>query len=230
MYKKHLKAIEKSLIFKGIPTEELNTMLNCLMPKIHRYKKGECITLAGEKYTGIGILLSGSVSIAKENMAGTRVILDILKSGDSFGEMVAFSELKEWPATVIAQEDCDLIYMPPEKIVGECERLCVSHRGLINNMLVILSRKAFILNRKIEYLGIKSIRGKIISYLLEQYSSFGQTTFLMPMKRNELADFLNVSRPSLSREMCRIRDEGMIEFHRSTVKIKDIKQLKSAWE
>ncbi|HEY8349361.1 MAG TPA: helix-turn-helix domain-containing protein, partial [Clostridia bacterium] len=64
--------------------------------------------------------------------------------------------------------------------------------------------------------------------LLEQYKKSGKTTFMLAMNRNELADFLNVARPSLSREMCRMRDEGMIDFHRSSVQIRDMEALKAA--
>ena len=51
---------------------------------------------------------------------------------------------------------------------------------------------------------------------------------MLAMNRNEMADFLNVARPSLSREMCRMRDEGIIDFHRSSVRIMDMEALKAA--
>ena len=53
---------------------------------------------------------------------------------------------------------------------------------------------------------------------------------MLPLKRNEMADFLNIARPSLSREMCRMRDEGIIDFHRESIKIKDPDALKSMAE
>ncbi len=58
----------------------------------------------------------------------------------------------------------------------------------------------------------------------------GATTFLLPMNRGQLADFLNVSRPSMSRELSRMRDEGIIDYHMSTVKILDLEALKSYCE
>jgi CRP-like cAMP-binding protein len=113
-----------------------------------------------------------------------------------------------------------------EKIIGECRNVCPWHRMLIQNMLRIISEKALILNRKVEYLTIGSIREKISKFLLEQFKVTGKTTFTLPMNRKELADFLNVSRPSLSREMSRMRDEGIIDFHMATVKIIDLEKLK----
>ena len=74
------------------------------------------------------------------------------------------------------------------------------------------------------------MRGKISAFLLEQYEKQGSATFILPLKRNEMAEFLNVARPSLSREMCRMRDEGLIDFHQSTIKIKDLEALKNLIE
>jgi CRP-like cAMP-binding protein len=120
------------------------------------------------------------------------------------------------------------MYVPADKLVGQCSQSCIAHTKLIMNMLGILSLKALTLNRQLEYLSIKSIRGRIASFLLEQYKTSGKTTFMMTMNRNEMADFLNVARPSLSREMCRMRDEGIIDFHRSSVRIMDMEALKAA--
>ena len=69
-----------------------------------------------------------------------------------------------------------------EKIVGECERMCISHKLLIVNMLSILSDRAMMLNRKVEYLAIKTIRGKLSTYLLEQYKNTGNRTFYSALK------------------------------------------------
>ena len=82
------------------------------------------------------------------------------------------------------------------------------------------------LNKKVEYLTIKSMRGKLSTYLVEQYNKEKNVNITLPLNRNELSDFLNVSRPSMSREMSKMRDEGIIDFHLTAVKILDIKELK----
>ena len=84
------------------------------------------------------------------------------------------------------------------------------------------------LNRKVEYLTIKSMRGKIATYLLEQYNKFGKKNFLLPLKRDDLADFLNVSRTALSRELGRMRDEDLLDFYRSSIKLNNMEKLKMA--
>lgn len=223
-------AITSCMLFEKMRPEELSMLLECLKPRIRELSKNDIANVAGEPFEGIGIVLSGQAAVVKESAAGNRVILTMLKPGDLFGEMAAFSGSGIWPATVVAQTTCSVMYIPPDKILGQCEKACHGHRILIMNMLGILSKKALALSQKVEYLSIKSMRGRIASFLLEQYKKTGQTMFLLPMNRNELADFLNVSRPSLSREMCKMRDEGLIDFHRSSVQLKEIGELKAAAE
>jgi CRP-like cAMP-binding protein len=69
------------------------------------------------------------------------------------------------------------------------------------------------------------MREKLCRYLVEQSRASGSTMFTMDMNRNELADFLNVSRPSMSRELGRMRDEGLIDFYRGSVRILSLEQL-----
>jgi CRP-like cAMP-binding protein len=217
-------------LFKGIDPVDLNIVLACLNPKVNRFEKNEWVTFAGDKISGLGVVLTGEVVVAKENAAGQRVILAVNGSGEMFGEMAAFSKERVWPATVMAREACTVMFLPAEKIVGSCENACANHKFLITNMLGIVSEKALMLSRKVEYLAIKTLRGKISTFLLEQYQRTGKDTFMMRLKRNELADFLNVSRPSLSREMSRMRDEGVIDFHRDSVKIIQVEALKNMIE
>ncbi len=217
-------------LFDKMTQEEAAMLLACIRPRVRKLAKNDVANVAGDPFEGIGIILSGQAAVVKENSEGNRTILTILKPGDLFGEMAAFSGNGKWPATIIAQTACNIMYVPPEKIIGQCEKACQGHRKLLMNMLGILSSRAMALSRKLEYLSMKSMRGRIAAFLLEQYKKTGQKTFLLTMNRNELADFLNVSRPSLSREMCKMKEDGLIDFHRSSVQLKDIKMLSAAAE
>ena len=219
--------LSKTILFENITPMEITTMLPCLNAKIYQYNRNDFLAIAGDSFDGIGILLSGQVEVIKENASGSRIIMSVLEIGDMFGEMVAFSKNSRWPASIHALEACTAVFLSPDKIIGRCEKACSFHNVIIQNMLKIISDKALILSKKVDYLSIKSMRGKLSTYFLEQQKKTGKMTFMLPMKRNELADFLNVSRPSMSREMCRMRDEGIIDFNMSTVKILDLELLKN---
>ncbi len=228
MYEKWEKMLNNTDLFQGIKIEELDILLKCLRPRIRSYKKNESIANFGDSFKGLGVILEGSVMVIKENLAGNRFIMAKFEKGNIFGEMLAFSDQKIWQVSVQATEDATVLFMESEKITGTCERDCPWHTMLIQNMLKMLSKRALMLNRKLEYLSIKGMREKISTYILEQHKLEGKMTFMIPLNRNELADFLNVSRPSMSREMARMKDEDIIDYYKSTIKILNLEALKKA--
>lgn len=217
-------------LFDGINQNEIKNIVQCMGLSVQRYSKAEYLTHAGQEFNDIGIVLSGTVALTKETASGSRVIIGLLGAGDMFGEMTAYSEKRSYPMTVVAHDHCVVIYFPSDKIIGCCEKACACHRNLILNMLKIVSNKANMLNKKVDYLAIKTLRGKVSTFLLEEYKKSGNNTFQLTLNRNELADFLNTSRPSLSRELCKMRDEGVIDFHSTAIKIKDFDLLKEMGE
>ncbi len=228
MKAEYIATLMKTPLFNGISREEIASFLVCLNPRIQEYKKNEYISMEGSPFGGIGCVLSGEAAVIKENAAGDRIIMTVVRPGSLFGEMAAWSANPKWPATVMAQEPAVVLFLPADKIAGSCAKTCRWHTAVIENMLRILAEKALALNKKVEYLAMKTMRGKLAAYFLERARMAGNVTFTLPMNRNELADFLGVSRPSMSREMGRMRDEGIIDFHMATVKIKEINKLKEA--
>ncbi|HEX3043272.1 MAG TPA: Crp/Fnr family transcriptional regulator [Bacillota bacterium] len=230
MFHKWNSILSKCPLFQNIPPEELPGMLKCLKAHLKKYRKSEIIVLEGHPLEGIGILLAGAGAVTRESINGGRVMMLLLAPGDIFGEIAAYAEEGRWPATVMAQEESEVLFLPVGRIPSNCERQCSGHRLLLQNMLRIISNRALLLTQKIDYLTRKSLREKIAAYFLDESQRTGQTTFRLPLNRNELADFLSASRPGLSREMARMRDEGLIEFHKESVKIKDIQGLKRLGE
>jgi CRP-like cAMP-binding protein len=230
LFAKFLPILTETSLFQNINPDDLNTMFCCLQPKLSTFKKNSFIAVAGDQFESLGIILRGQAALIKENSAGKRLMMAILGPGDIFGETAVFSGKSVWPTTVIAQETCQVMFLSKQKILGECDNLCTWHHTIIENMLKDISDKVLMLNKKIEYLSMKSMRSKLSSFLLEQYKINDSPDFMLPMKRNELSEFLNVSRPSMSRELCRMRDEGMIDFNRSSILIKDVESLKAMVE
>lgn len=228
MYLEWINVLQLSPLFRGIENESLGTMLECLKPRMQRYKQREIIATFGQPFDDVGIVASGRIALTKEMYSGNRIMIGILNAGDIFGETVAFSDDKVWPMTIIANDDCTLLFLPPDKITGTCSNICASHHTLIMNMLQILSNRSSMLNKKIEHTSARNIRGKISSYLLDMYRQTADKTFTIPMKRHELADYLNIPRPSLSREMGLMRDAGIIEFNGSVIGIRNVLALEES--
>jgi CRP-like cAMP-binding protein len=226
MREEWILSLSKVHLFDGISVEELHVLIDSFQPRISIYQKNECVVIAGYEMEGIGCILEGEAKAMKEDMLGNRTIVTILQAGDIFGEIAAFSDQPRWPVTVHAQQACTIFFLPQRKLVRHGEHMSPCQQRLLQNMLKIMSEKALILSQKIDYLKIKSMRGRLSTFLLEQFKQTRSKTFTLPMNRNELADFLGVSRPSMSREMGRMRDEGVIEFYRSSIRILDLEALK----
>ncbi len=220
------RTLLKCELFEGFNHFQLNTMLECFSPKLHSYNKGDFIVMAGSRYHGLGIMVEGSAVITKENAAGSRVMLGVVTAGELFGEVIAFSGKEQWPANVQAQTDCVTIFLENNAIINQCSEACSFHSQLIKNLLKTVSNRAIMLNRRVEYLSMKSINSKIACLLLEHMEKSGSHTFRLPMNRNEMADFLSISRPSMSREMGVMRDRGIIEFQKEAIRILKPDKLK----
>lgn len=218
--------IPQIALFRDVDLEELDPIFHCFMPSVKKYDADESITMEGHEFTGLGIILEGTAIVTKTNEAGERIIMSQLNKGDLFGEMIAFSDLKRWPATVIAKKRVTVMFIKPDTIINECHRLCVGHRQILLNMLRIVSNKALGLNRKVNYLSIKSMRGKLSKFLVEECKKQNKKMFEIAFNRNELAEFLHVSRPSMSRELGRMKSEGIIDYHQNTFKIVDADKIR----
>jgi CRP-like cAMP-binding protein len=220
-----IKRLSTSLLFRDIKFEEIEEILDYLKPIVKKYRKNEVITFTEQSHDGIGIVSKGRIAVTRESSAGNSVILDIMKTGDVLDESSVFSYSVEFPPTIITLENSCLFFFALDKLVGDCNDTNVCHNILMSNLLKILSNYNSLLNKKIDYLSIKNVREKLSIYLLDLYRRTGSTSVMIPMKRHELADYLNITRPALSREMCLMRNENIIDFNGCSITIKDVNLL-----
>ncbi len=222
----YISVLLKCVLFQGIKEDEISQMLGCITPRAAEYSKGELMMEAAGSMKEIGIVIAGMVAVTKETPLGERIVLNKISAGGIFGEVAALSDSQLSPATIYASENSTVLFILPERILAPCQNVCPWHRQLTTNLIHLVADKALYLNRKIDYLTIKSMRGKICTYLYERYCKTHSLRFSLPYNRNELAEFFNVSRPSMSRELGRMRDEEIIAFHGNTFEVLDLVRLK----
>ncbi|SHI17605.1 cAMP-binding domain of CRP or a regulatory subunit of cAMP-dependent protein kinases [Sporobacter termitidis DSM 10068] len=225
-----IEAAVRSSLFSGLDSEGLQHVLNCLNYRVVNYEKNDYVVRIDEEIDGVCIMVEGEAAVVRESSNGSRVIVNIFHVGQMFGETVVFSGDTKWPSTAQALTACTVMFLYPEKILTMCERACAYHKIILGNLVRVVSEKATILNRKVDYLSLKSINGKLSKYLLEQYKASGTAIFTLPLNREALADFLNVSRPSMSRELGRMRDNGIIDFYKESIRILDVAKLEALLE
>lgn len=186
-------------------------MINDLDLNVKKYMKNEVIFKGDEYIDSLGIILKGRVLIAKETSGGNKTMIALLEENSMIGEVMAISNNKISNLVISSSDDTEIMFIPIRNIFKFNE--------LKDNLIVLLAKKAFYMNKRVYYLQLKSIRGKLSRFLLDVSEGKDSMTFSIPFNRQKMAEYLNVSRPSLSREMARFKDEGLIDYYKESIKI-----------
>ena len=215
--KKIFDMVKSNPLFDGIAFSDFASMFNCLSFKTVRYERGSIILMSGDTVDFVGIVLFGSVQIIYEDTDGHNVILTELSVSEMFGEVFACAGITQSPVTIQASEDSEILYIDYKRIIHSCTSACPFHTRLIANMLKLIADKNLLLSQKIEILSKRTTREKLISYFNLQRGVTKK--FSISFNREELASCLCVDRSAMSNELCKMRDEGLIRFHRNTFEI-----------
>jgi len=211
--KKIFDIAKDSPLFQGIAFCDFEPLLQCLSAGTATYKKDEMILLSGDPVNFVGLILSGSIKILREDADGNSTILTKLSVSEIFGEVFAFAELCHSPVTVAAAEETEIVFIDGNKIITSCGNACPFHAKLIKNMLQMFAYKNLILNQKIEILSKRRTRDKLLCFFDQQRGAANR--FTLPFNREEMAAYLCVDRSAMSHELCKMRDDRLIRFHRN---------------
>lgn len=227
-------------LFEGVTPLEVESFLSCFDTRERRYARGETIINEGDRVESIGIVLSGAIHVVRADGAGNRTIIANFGTGAVFGESFACAGIPRSPIAVVADTDTVAIFLPFERLMRTCGKACSFHQRIITNVIRMVARKNLLLTERIEVVAKRTIREKVLAYLGRLARGGGATTGVatgaatgaaaaaggfngsdgaaggrrveLPFSRGELAEFLCVDRSALSRELGKLRDEGVLSF------------------
>ncbi len=217
--KKYISILKKTQIFAGVGDDEIESMLSCLGARLNTYKKGEYVLRQGEHLSDIIVLVEGNLHIQKDDYWGNRSILGQIVVGEMFGEAYVAPESGALLNDVVALEDSVVIFFDVKRIIVTCSCACRFHTLVVQNMFFAISEKNRKLVQKIGHMSKRSTREKLISYLSEESKRQNSSQIIIPFNRQQLADFLSVDRSAMSNELCKMRDEGLLEFEKNSFKL-----------
>lgn len=212
----NISLLTKTLLFRGATETEVTAMLNCLGSYTKKYTKGELIYRAGETVEHMGMVLSGSVHIAHNDVWGNKSILSHVDVGQIFAETYACIPGEPLMVTVIAADKTEVLFLNAARLLQTCPNSCVYHNRLINNLLQISAQKNLTLSRRMLHTSSKSIRGRLLSYFSQESLRHGDFQFTIPFNRQQLADYLGVDRSALSNELSKMRRDGILIYEKNT--------------
>ncbi len=201
-----------SPLFVGIPYEEYGNLLKSMQAYVRDFDAGELIYRAGDEVITAGIVLQGKVHIIKEELSGNKTILSEFGKGELFAESFSVSNVKRLPVSAEGATACKIMFINYRQLLYTCPRSCTVHARIIENMMMILADKNYLLNRKLIHLSKRSTRAKLLSYLSEQAQKNQSSSFSIPYTRQQLADFLCVDRSAMSSELSKMQSEGLLTY------------------
>lgn len=207
-------------LFDGIRDEDKPSMLGCIGYHVGSFSKGEIVAFEGENLKHIGIVLSGCVDMVKEDLWGNKTMLLRLHKNEIFGETFACGDDAMAVVTFLVSEDSKILFLPFDRVMHSCTMACEFHHRLVENMVRIIANKNRDLMRKIEVVSKRTIREKILAYLSIQAQNRGTRYFEIPLGRMELAEYLCVDRSALTRELAKMKEEGLIDYDRNCFRIR----------
>jgi len=217
--KEFVPVLKRAKLFAGVGDEDIISMLSCLGARLRTYKKSEYVLRQGEHLSDILVLAEGSLHIQRDDYWGNRSILGHIGVGEIFGEAYVAPESGTLLNDVVAIENSSVFFFDVKRVVSTCSSTCRFHTMVVQNLFFAISEKNRNLVQKLDYISRRTTREKLISYLSEEAKKQSSANITIPFNRQQLADYLSVDRSAMSNELCKMRDEGLLEFEKNRFKL-----------
>jgi len=217
--KEFIPVLKRTKLFSGVGDDDISTMLTCLGARLLTYKKGEHVLRQGEHLSDILVLAEGSLHIQRDDYWGNRSILGHIGVGEIFGEAYVAPESGTLLNDVIAVEDSAVFFFDVKRVISTCSSACRFHTMVVQNLFFAISEKNRGLVQKLDYMSRRTTREKLLSYLSEEAKKQNSASITLPFNRQQLADYLSVDRSAMSNELCKMRDEGILEFEKNRFRL-----------
>ena len=200
-----------SPLFRGLTPAEWDALAQSGQLRTKTFSRHEIIFHAGSRIHEVGVVLRGCVHIEYLDLWGTKTILSSIPAGQVFAETYAFCG-DAMLVDAVAAEDCEVRFVNAAAFSGGSS---AGQDKLLHNLLAVSMRKNLSLSQRIFCTTPKTVRGRLLTYFSAQTAACGRLEFDIPFNRQQLADYLNLDRSALSKELCRMRDEGLLQFEKN---------------
>lgn len=214
----YIEAISRIRLFSTFTKDELSRVLCLSKYVIKEYDKGQIIYLKNERCQTMDIIINGRVSVQNVDENGNVLTINVFNDSDVIGAGLLFSSRNHYPMIIAAASRTTILHMQRELVLELCQRNVSFMKGLMN----AISDTTVILTDKINAISLKTIRKSIIDFLKYEHHIQKSDIIKLNISKKELAERLGIQRSSLSRELDKMRKDGLLEFDSKTIKIINI--------
>ena len=208
------KTVRTHPLFSGLSDADFAGALALYKAVRKTYRRDEFLKLGGDPFTAFGLLLAGSVLVCTDDLEGNPMLMAHVGRGKTFGEANCY--LKKAPLVYVqAAEAADVLWLTP--FTPSPARTSLE-TALMNRFTALLAERTLQMNDRIQILSQKTIRGKLLTFFQRYVRAEGKS-FEIPFNRNTLALYLGADRAALSRELARMKQDGLIDYDGNRFKI-----------
>ena len=216
-----IPALVNNPLFRGITLERLFADLEEIRFHTRSYKKGEILAQQGAVCNRLVILTKGSVRGEMIDYSGRLIKVEDIAAPRAIAPLFLFGEENRYPVEVTANEPTEVIELPKSSVLS----LFRKNEQFLENYMNLSANYARTLSDKLFFMSFKTIRQKLASYLLRLYKQQQQTHITLDRSQQELSDYFGVSRPSLTRELAHMQEDGLLIADRKHITILQKEQL-----
>lgn len=208
-------------LFLGLSSKTIESLLSHITYRIVTVKSNDVLFSPHDLSSMMAIVLSGSFDIQKIFPNGKLLILKRKEKYETLAEQSLMADYCYYPATVCANETSRVFLISKANVLQLLE---LNHQFSLN-FLKIMSDLNLNLTHRISILSLDSIMSKIAGYLIYDYKMNKCTMVSLPFSKKEWAEYMDVSRTSLSRELKKMQDQEIIDFDGRSIKILSLDAL-----
>lgn len=213
-------SLTNTVLFNGLNPSEIEALLTDMDAEQKNYQKGDVIVYEQEEVNDLGIIISGTALSSKLNILGKEIIVTLHYSGGYSALLTALSIQRKCPMSIHAIEPLNLLSIPRKNLFRYYPKHESAHRRFLSNLFDSVSERALELHDRNDCLIMPTIREKVITFLSRMSKEKNARSFKIPFNREEMAQYLDVDRSALSRELSAMQRDGIIEYHKNVFKIK----------
>lgn len=195
-------------LFNNVNYDEYKKMCS-----LKSYTKGSIIFNEGDVCDELGLIIKGEVHISTLTNNDKEYIISILTKDDIFGENLLFNDNKEYLGDCICNVDTTILFIKKTNLLKLFE-----NKTILENYLHIISIKNTSLRQQIKLYSQKSIEDRIMFYLFSEQKRLN-SNIINIISKEHLAKHLNIPRPSLSRELIKLKENGVIDYDKYSIYI-----------
>ena len=207
-------------LFRELDEPELNALTAIVEAK--RVKRGELLFLQGDEAKGFFVLLLGRVRVYKVSPEGKEYTLHLIKPGGMFAEAAIFKGTT-FPANCSAVDDSIVAFVPKQAFL----QLLNTSPGISLKMIGALSAFVREFNQQLADLSLREVPARLASYLLRKSEKTTGGTVTLDITKSELASTLGTISETLSRNLKKFRELGVVEVDGKEITVLDPSRLRS---